>query len=286
MELALDIMVWLFVAAFGLVVGSFLNVLVYRIPRRLDFVRGFSFCPDCQHRLGPADLVPVFSYLALGRKCRYCHKPISPRYMLVELTAGVLALCAWRAFVPRFGLAAAAAPAPNLSAPLLQANRWLAGDAAPILAAVLWFAVLSILLVVALIDADTMEIPDGLNIALAVCGILAALVGPEMALPARLIGALCVSVPLLVISLLIPGAFGGGDVKLMAAAGLLLGWQCTLLAAFIGIVIGGIWGVYLLASGKSGAKGHFAFGPALCVGIAVAMFFGDAIIGWYLGSFF
>jgi leader peptidase (prepilin peptidase)/N-methyltransferase len=69
----------------------------------------------------------------------------------------------------------------------------------------------------------------------------------------------------------------------MAAAGFLLGWQNALVAIFVGIIIGGVWGVYLLASGKKGAKGHFAFGPALCAGIAVALFFGTSLITWYLG---
>jgi len=287
MASVLDIAVLVFVFVLGTVIGSFLNVLVYRIPRKLDFVRGFSFCPNCKHQLRPADLVPVLSYLALGRRCRYCQQPIPPRYMLVELTGGVLALACWLAFVPGLaglgGLSAATAAA---GTPLLTANPWLLGSAASPLAAALWFAVLSILLVIALIDAETMEIPNGLNIALAICGLLAILAGPQLPWLSRLIGVFIVSAPLLVISLIVPGAFGGGDIKLMAAAGLLLGWQATLLAAFIAIVLGGIWGVYLLISGKKGAKGHFPFGPFLCIGIATAMFFTTPLLTWYTGTFF
>jgi len=88
---------------------------------------------------------------------------------------------------------------------------------------------------------------------------------------------------MLAIALIVPGAFGGGDVKLMAAAGLLLGWQQLLVAAFIGIILGGGYGVLVLATGKKDRKEHFAFGPALCIGIAAAMFGGNAAIGWYLG---
>jgi leader peptidase (prepilin peptidase)/N-methyltransferase len=280
--LVLEILTYVLVFIFGTVIASFLNVLVYRIPRKLDFVRGFSACPDCGHRLGPLDLIPILSYLALRRKCRYCHQPISPRYMLVELVGGVLALCSWTAFMH--------------TPPLLSANTYflgglgdvpLPGDTlapvlAPMLAAILYFAVLCILLVITLIDAETMEIPNGLNIALFICGIAAIFVAPEISLPSRFIGAFCVSVPLLIITIIIPNAFGGGDVKLMAAAGFLLGWQSTVVAIFIGILIGGAWGIYLLASGKRGAKGHFAFGPALCVGIAVALFFAPTLINWYL----
>jgi leader peptidase (prepilin peptidase)/N-methyltransferase len=272
MLFAFNIALYALIFVFGAVIGSFLNVLVYRIPRGLDFVRGRSFCPNCEHRLGALDLIPVFSYLALGRKCRYCHKPISARYMLVELLCGVLALCAWAAFMG--------------ASPLLQANAAFLGNnapiSAPVAAAILYFAVLCILVVITLIDAETMEIPNGLNIALLVCGILAIFVAPELSLVSRVIGLLCISVPLFVIALIIPGAFGGGDVKLMAAAGFLLGWQATLVAAFIGILIGGAWGIYLMASGKKGAKAHFAFGPALCAGIATALFFATPLITWYL----
>jgi leader peptidase (prepilin peptidase)/N-methyltransferase len=246
-------------------------VLVYRIPRKLDFVRGRSFCPNCEHQLRALDLIPIVSYLALGRKCRYCHAPISPRYMLIELVGGILAACSWAAFMH--------------DPPLLRANGAFFGDNAPMLAAVLYFLALCVLLVVTRIDAETMEIPDGLNIALLVCGILTIFVAPEVSLVGRFIGLFCISVPLLVITLIIPNAFGGGDVKLMAAAGFLLGWQGALVATFIGILIGGAWGVYLLASGKKGAKGHFAFGPALCAGITVALFFGNPLITWYLGFF-
>ncbi|MDR2197607.1 MAG: prepilin peptidase [Coriobacteriales bacterium] len=277
MQLALNIVILTFVFVFGAVIASFLNVLIYRIPLKLDFMRGFSFCPSCRHRLGPLDLVPIVSYLALGRACRYCHEPISPRYLVIELAGGLLALACWLAFI-----------GPDLLAtetPFLLANPRFLGAFAPIGAAVLYFFVLSLLLVISCIDADTMEIPDGLNIALALCGLLSILVGPELVWHSRLIGLFIISVPLFVIALIIPGAFGGGDVKLMAAAGILLGWQATLLACFIGIILGGAWGIFLLATHRKEAKGHFAFGPALCTGIAVALFFAPQIIQWYLGFF-
>jgi leader peptidase (prepilin peptidase)/N-methyltransferase len=284
----LNILVLVLVFAFGAVVGSFLNVLIYRIPLKLEFVHGFSFCPSCEHRLKPLDLVPIFSYLLLRRKCRYCHEPISPRYMIVELLGGILALCSWLAFV---GTDFTQLLGDGLlitvdAAPFLIANPQFLGISAVPLAAALYFIALALLLVIAFIDADTMEIPNGLNIALGVCALLSFLVAPEVGWLSHLIGLVAISVPLLIITLVIPGAFGGGDVKLMAAAGLLLGWQAALVATFIGIIIGGVQGVYLLATRKKDGKGHFAFGPALCVGIAVAMFFAPTIITWYLGLFF
>jgi leader peptidase (prepilin peptidase)/N-methyltransferase len=271
MPVQIEIISYVFAFAFGAVIGSFLNVLIYRIPLKIDWVRGSSFCPKCKHKLGPLDLVPIFSYLFLGRKCRYCHDPISPRYMIIELAGGLLALGSWAAFMH--------VPA------LLMANTGFVGGYAPMLAAILYFIVLCILLVIAGIDADTMIIPDGLNIALLVCGILAIFVAPELSIISRVIGLFCISVPLLVITLIIPNAFGGGDVKLMAAAGFLLGWQGAVVALFIGVVIGGAYGVYLMSSKKKGAKEHFAFGPSLCIGITAALFFTAPIINWYLGFF-
>ena len=147
-------------------------------------------------------------------------------------------------------------------------------------AALLALAVCGILLSVSLIDAETQTIPDRLNLALAVCGTVSVLLSPADWLP-HIIGALCVSVPMFLLCLVIDGAFGGGDIKLMAAAGLFLGWQNTLLAMFFGIVFGGMYGIYLLAAKKAGKKDHFAFGPFLCAGIVIAMLFGGPVLEWY-----
>ena len=147
-------------------------------------------------------------------------------------------------------------------------------------AALLALAVCGILLSVSLIDAETQTIPDRLNLALAVCGAVSVLLSPADWLP-HIIGALCVSVPMFLLCLVIDGAFGGGDIKLMAAAGLFLGWQNTLLAMFFGIVFGGMYGIYLLAAKKAGKKDHFAFGPFLCAGIVIAMLFGGPVLEWY-----
>ena len=147
-------------------------------------------------------------------------------------------------------------------------------------AALLALAVCGILLSVSLIDAETQTIPDRLNLVLAVCGAVSVLLSPANWLP-HVIGALCVSVPMFLLCLVIDGAFGGGDIKLMAAAGLFLGWQNTLLAMFFGIVFGGMYGIYLLAAKKAGKKDHFAFGPFLCAGIVIAMLFGGPVLEWY-----
>jgi leader peptidase (prepilin peptidase)/N-methyltransferase len=282
------LIIYLFVFALGAVIGSFLNVLIYRLPRGLDFVRGFSFCPACEHRLYPKDLVPVFSYLAIGGKCRYCGAPISPRYVIVELIAGLAAVLSWTAFMPPVAFLAdtlsQGMPGAAFSQGIPEAAlpwRDFAGIAPS--NAALYFAVLACLIAIAWIDQDTMEIPDSLSIAVAVCGVIAVFIGSDIGLKSHLIGIAASAVPLFLIAFFIEGAFGFGDVKLMAAAGLFLGWQNCLLALFVGIIIGGVTGVVLLAGKKKGRKDHFAFGPSLCIGIAVAMFFGSNLIDLYLG---
>lgn len=239
----------------GSMVASFINVVVYRLPRKLDFVRGHSFCPSCNHALGPLDLVPVFSYVFLGGKCRYCKQKISPRYPLVETLGGVLALLALLVFGP--GWAALAA-----------------------------FALLAGLLAVAFIDIDTMEIPNGLVLYLLAPAAALVFLLPEVSILSHVIGFFSVSVPLLLIALLVRGGFGGGDIKLMAVCGLAVGWQLNVLAVFIAIVFGGFYGIILLATKKATRKQHFAFGPFLAFGVMVSLLFGKGIIGWYLGTFF
>ena len=244
----------------GAAVFSFMNVVAWRLPRGKDPLKGRSFCPQCGAALGAADLTPVFSWLVLRGRCRHCGAHIPVRYLLVEVLGGVLALgCTWR-----YG---AALGLPDG----LFGMSW---------AALTALAVCGILLSVALIDAETQLIPDRLNLALAVCGVLGTLLSPAGWL-SHLIGAFCVSVPMLLLCLVIDGAFGGGDIKLMAAAGLFLGWQNTLLAMFLGILGGGLYGIWLLAAKRADKKDHFAFGPFLCAGIVIAMLFGEPILQWY-----
>lgn len=244
----------------GAALFSFMNVVAWRLPRGMDPLQGRSHCPQCGHTLGAPDLVPVFSWLLLRGRCRHCGARIPVRYFLVEVLGGVLALGCTR----RFGTA-------------LSLTQGLFGMSWAALTAL---AVCGILLSVALIDAETQLIPDRLNLALAVCGVLGTLLSPAGWLP-HLIGAVCVSVPMLLLCLAIDGAFGGGDIKLMAAAGLFLGWQNTLLAMFLGILGGGLYGIWLLAAKKADKKDHFAFGPFLCAGIVIAMLLGEPILQWY-----
>ena len=153
---------------------------------------------------------------------------------------------------------------------------------------VLKIMVVIILALIAWTDWKTMEIPDWMNLSLAVCAVINMFIENNVSVFERVIGAFCVSVPMYLLILRIPAAFGGGDIKLTSAIGLYLGWKKTLTGTFLAFLIGGLQGSYLLVSGKAkrGEGAHMAFGPALCIGYAAAMFAGNEILQWYLSLFY
>ena len=186
----------------------------------------------------------------LGR-CRDCKTRISPRYPVIEAAGAVFAvICLWF-----FGLA---------------------------LLALLAFGVIMVLLAIATIDFNTSEIPDSLIIALVPFAIASIWLLPDVSIFSHAIGLVAISLPMLLLTLIVPGAFGGGDIKLIAVCGFLLGWQLTLLAFFIALMLGGGTAIYLLASGKRKRGQHMVFGPAICAGTIIALFYGKDIIAWYL----
>jgi len=148
--------------------------------------------------------------------------------------------------------------------------------------ALIAFGVAVLLLAVALIDMDTMEIPNGLVIALIPLAVLVVWLQPEVTLLSRGIGFLAVSLPMLLITMIIDGAFGGGDIKLMAVCGFLLGWQNTLLAFFIAVMLAGSISFWLILRKKAKTGNHIAFGPYLCLGVVTSLLYGKEIIRWYL----
>ena len=250
--LLLELLLGLIRFLLGAALFSFMNVVAWRLPRGMDPLKGRSVCPQCGHTLGAPDLVPVFSWLFLRGRCRHCGAHIPARYLLVELLGGVLALgCTWR-----YG-AAYALPGG------LFGMSW---------AALLALAVCGILLSVSLIDAETQTIPDRLNLALAVCGAVSVLLSPADWLP-HIIGALCVSVPMFLLCLVIDGAFGGGDIKLMAACGLVLGLLKGLLAATAGLSLllfyAGIYRIVCKVRGWEAVKA-FPLAPFLSAGCLLA----------------
>lgn len=163
---------------------------------------------------------------------------------------------------------------------LASFTTWNYINISTVLTILLFLALLSI---ISSVDIATMEIPNTFVIAALVLGIISIFTMPGTSLPSRILGMFVVSVPLLLITLLIPGAFGGGDIKLMAACGLFLGTKLTLLSFAFAVLTGGLYGIWLLVMKKKRGKEHFAFGPFLCLGMAAALFIGDKVWYWYVG---
>ena len=140
---------------------------------------------------------------------------------------------------------------------------------------------------IAYIDYKTMKIPDKLNLALGICGLVSCIQNTDLTMTDRLIGFVIISVPMYVICRIIPEAFGGGDIKLTAVMGFYLGWRCTLAGAYLSFLIGGMQAVWLLTTNRirKGEKSHMAFGPALCMGMWIAMIWGNELIKWYFTLF-
>lgn len=248
---------------FGAAVFSFCNVAALRIPEKKGFVTGRSQCPGCGKELKWYHTVPVLSYLFLRGKCAYCKQKISPRYLLWELLGGGIACLTF----------------------FLQCGSLLSLTALSFFRFLLLFAFFAVLGVVALIDGATMEIPNGPILILAGLGLVSIFLFPETGLIQRGIGIVCVSVPFLLLALVIEGAFGGGDIKLMAACGLFLGWKLNLTALFFALLVGGAWGAWLLLTKRRGRKDQLAFGPFLCAGVAASALFGQQALDWYLKFF-
>lgn len=242
---------------FGACIFSFLGVVADRLPRGEGIVQGRSHCTACGRTLTPAELIPCISYLALRGRCKGCGATIPRRAFFGELAGGL----AWILCAERFGFGY---------------TELLSMEGAVV------FCYLGILLVVALIDWDIQIIYNRFHVLIAILAVTQLFLAPGHGLGDRILGALIVSVPMLVLTLIVPGAFGGGDIKLMAASGLFLGTDAIVCAMFFGLLSGGAYAAWMLATKKLGRSDHFAFGPFLALGLAIAVFWGDGIAAWYL----
>ena len=244
-------------AAYGLVFGSFLNVVVHRLPRGMSLVRPGSHCPACGAPVRWFDNVPLLSYLLLGGRCRACKVRISPRYPLVELACGALAA----GVVARFGLT-------------------LAGGEAMLL--------VMLLLPLAFIDLEHHLLPDVLTLPGIVLGLAGSLAGGLVPVTDAMIGAaLGAALPYAVIVIYrwLRGAegMGLGDVKLLAMVGAFLGWRGVLLTLGLGATAGAVVGIGLMAAGRGRRDTELPFGTFLAGAAVVMLFAGNALavlLGW------
>ena len=249
---------------FGLIVGSFLNVCIYRIPRGISIIIPSSRCPSCNTPIKPWDNIPIVSYVFLGGKCRYCKAQISPRYPLVEFLNAVLYLIVFWRF--GFGLHSA-----------------------------VYFAFSSALIVITFIDLDFQIIPDRITLAGIPLGFLAgSFLLPDpfvrsslLGIKASLIGlvsgfGLFYLVALVGSAIFRKEALGGGDIKMMAMVGAVMGWKTVILTTFIGSLTGSVFGITLMVLQGKNRTTKLAFGPFLALGAIITLFFGQEIASWYL----
>lgn len=242
-------------AAFGAVVGSFLNVVVHRLPRGESISFPPSHCPHCDASIRPWDNIPVLSFLLLGGRCRACSGPISIRYPVVEASMAGLAAGAWLRFGPTLGF-------------------------------VIYFVFLAGLLAVTFIDIDHKIIPDSLSIGGVVLGVAASLwtgVGWKSSLAGALLGGgLLLGVALGYYALTRREGMGLGDAKLLAAIGAFLGWQSVLFTVFVSSVVGSAVGIAMAALRRSDLRVEVPYGPFLALGAALYVFWGPQLVNWYL----
>lgn len=245
----MTVILYSIVFLYGIVIGSFLNVCIYRIPKQESIVKVRSHCMTCGYGLKWYDLIPLFSFLFLGGKCRKCRTKLSVQYPLIEALNGVLYIIVYAVH--------------GVSVETL-----------------LYCLLFSALLALSVIDFRTYEIPVGFNYFILALGLIR--VATDYAnWPVYAIGLLSVSLFLYILYKASKGrAIGGGDIKLMATCGLLLGWKCIILAFVLGCIIGSV--VHVARMRITKADHVLAMGPYLSVGVAIAALWGEQIISWYL----
>lgn len=239
---------------FGLVAGSFLNCVIYRLEAKDSFLKGRSFCPFCRHSLGWLDLIPVLSFVLLKGKCRYCQKPISFQYPLVEIVTGVLFFLVFYYSVSVYQM-------------------------------IYHLIAVSFLIIVFFYDLKHYIIPDKVIYPAIIIAFLFSLPllmsDLSFVLSAFLAGGFFLAIVLITRG----KGMGIGDIKLGFLMGLLLGWPHIVTALFLAFILGSVVGVLLILLGKKGLKSEVPFGPFLITGTFLALFWGDKILNWYLNCF-
>lgn len=245
------VFIYITIFLFGIVIGSFLNVCIYRIPKKEDIVKINSHCMSCNYNLKWYDLIPLFSYIFLGGRCRKCKTKISIQYPLIEGLNGILYVL------------------------IVAVNGFT-------IESLLYCLMFSALVTLSVIDFRTYEIPFGINLFILTLGLIRVALDYQNFLN-YLIGFLSVSGFLYLLFLLTRGrGIGGGDIKLMAVSGLMIGWKCNLLALAFGCIIGSI--IHVIRMKVSKEDHVLALGPYLSVGIMIAALWGYDLIEWYFAA--
>ena len=245
---------------FGMCIGSFLNVCIYRLPSSMSIIKpSRSFCPQCKSAIKFYDNIPVFSYIWLRGRCRNCKASISLRYPLVELITGILAI----AILFLFGLT---------------------------LEGLVYFIFISSLLVITFIDIDHKIIPDIITIPGIPIGLAASFVLPAMTFKSSLIGLLVGGGSLMLVAWIYSlvtrkEGMGGGDIKLLGMIGTFIGWKGVIFTIFAASLAGTLVGIIVMLQKRENLKFAIPFGPFLSIGAMSYVFFGEKVLFWYLHSF-
>ncbi len=242
-----------FVFCIGLIFGSFANVLIYRIPRHLDYVYGRSFCPSCYHQLNMVDMIPLLGWIVNRGKCKYCSCDISIQYPIVELIGG----CLFLLFYMRDGWG---------------------------ILFVFESLLCMILLIISCIDYRLMIIPDELVIMFFMVS-LGTIFYEKIFFLERILGVFCLSLPLYLMNILYKESFGGGDMKLLAVCGFYLGWKKLLVGMCLAVFAASLFCLLFIFCKKADKQTFIPFAPFISIGMFIVMLYGDFLLNWYLNIF-
>jgi leader peptidase (prepilin peptidase) / N-methyltransferase len=248
----MDIYIGAFIFIFGLLFGSFFNVCIYRIPREESIAYPPSHCTSCSTRLRPLDLVPVLSYLFLGRKCRYCGEKISSRYAIIETLTGVIFLLIYL----RYGLT-------------YETLKYI--------------VLACFLIVIGMIDLDTTDVYSVTTYSGIAVGIVSIAAGYYLGYEVKtfVLGAVLAGGVIAAIILLTRG-MGWGDFEICLMSGLYIGFKNSIVMLMISFIVGALFGIFLIVAKKKTRKDYIPFGPYISLASIITILVGENIIQWYL----
>jgi leader peptidase (prepilin peptidase)/N-methyltransferase len=241
----------------GLIVGSFSNVCIYRIPRNESIAYPASHCPKCHSNISPKDNIPLLSYILLKGRCRNCKSKISIQYPIVELLTGLIYLIIYLIY--------------DLSIQTL-----------------IYIILASALIIISFIDLNEQIVPDVISLPGIVLGFIISFFVPYISFVNSALGILAGGGIILIIGLagsviFKKEAMGGGDVKLAAMIGAFLGWRYSIISLFLGFFLGAIVGIILILSKIKSREDVVPFGPFIVLGSLITLLWGEKILSWYLG---
>jgi leader peptidase (prepilin peptidase)/N-methyltransferase len=241
----------------GLIVGSFSNVCIYRIPRNESIIYPASHCPKCCSNISPKDNIPLLSYILLKGKCRNCKSKISIQYPIIEFLTGLIYLIVYLTY----GLS---------------------------IQSLIFIILSSALIIIAFIDLNVQIVPDVISLPGIVIGFIISFFVPYISFINSALGVVAGGGIILIIGLagsviFKKEAMGGGDVKIAAMIGAFLGWRYIIISLFLGFFLGALAGIFLIMSKIKSREDTVPFGPFIVLGSFITLLWGEKIISWYIG---